>query len=128
MKDPNDTKATGDLLEMTAGGDKQPKASKKAAEPAVEQPPEPNDEAPQKIVVLRHRLVRRMNPVSAQFIEHFGVEEEERDELPESVTLAAPYAFYDDNGALHNWHQGQVVTDPEQVALLISRGVIFEDD
>lgn len=125
MKDPNDTKATGDLLEMTAGGDKQPKASKKAAEPTVEQP---TTEAPQKIIVLRQRLIRRMNPVTAQNIEQFGVEEEERDELPESVTLAAPHAFYDDNGALHNWHQGQVVTDPEQVALLISRGVIFEDD
>ena len=125
MKDPNDTKATGDLLEATATGDKQPKASKKAPEPTTEQQPA---EPTPKVVVLRQRLIRRMNPVSAQFIEHFGVEEEELDELPESVTLAAPHAFYDDNGALHNWHQGQIVTDPEQIALLISRGVIFEDD
>ncbi|MGJ7529847.1 hypothetical protein [Variovorax sp. GB1P17] len=50
----------------------------------------------------------------------------EEAELPSRVTLAAPYAFYDDDGVLRSWLGGSVVEDPAEIALLVDRGVVFE--
>jgi len=41
--------------------------------------------------------------------------------LPQSVTLASPYGFYDDDGAGNWWAAGQVVTDPDEIMILIER-------
>lgn len=75
--------------------------------------------------VRRQQRVTTMNPVSAlpqtATVVVDGVEDE-----PTSVTLAAPYGFYDDNGVLQFWAAGQTVTDAEQIALLISVGAVFE--
>lgn len=48
------------------------------------------------------------------------------DVLPTSLTLAAPYAFYDDAGEMHQWLAGQTVSDATEIALLVDRGAIFK--
>ena len=40
--------------------------------------------------------------------------------LPKSVTLARPFGFIDDSGAMRYWNPG-VVTDPADIATLIER-------
>jgi len=40
---------------------------------------------------------------------------------PNSITLEAPYAFYEEDGTFRQWLPGHVVTDPEHIALLIER-------
>lgn len=52
--------------------------------------------------------------------------------LPESVTLAAPHGYIDDDDVNHHWHPGQVVTDEDEIALLIGRkaplvGITYDD-
>ncbi|HDR9003046.1 TPA: hypothetical protein QDA99_006591 [Burkholderia vietnamiensis] len=42
--------------------------------------------------------------------------------LPESVTLAAPHGFIDDEGEAHVWLQHEVVTVKDEIKLLIERG------
>ncbi|WP_175969629.1 hypothetical protein [Burkholderia sp. BCC0322] len=42
--------------------------------------------------------------------------------LPESVTLAAPHGFIDDEGEAHVWLQHEVVTVESEIKLLIERG------
>ena len=44
-----------------------------------------------------------------------------------SVTLAAPYAFYDDAGDLQAWQAGYAESDPVKIAVLIQRGAPLED-
>lgn len=63
---------------------------------------------------------------TAEKVTTTAVQNTEVDELPARVVLAAPYAFYDDDGALRSWGQGRVVEDPAEIALLIDRGAIFE--
>lgn len=63
---------------------------------------------------------------TAETVTTTDVQDKEVDELPASVKLAAPYAFYDDEGALHSWPQGFVAVDAAEIALLIERGAIFE--
>lgn len=46
--------------------------------------------------------------------------------LPATVTLACPFAYYDDAGDLHSWGAGRVVTDADEIADLAARGAIFE--
>ena len=41
--------------------------------------------------------------------------------LPSSVTLSEPYGFYDDDGVMNMWQVGQVVTDPDEILILIER-------
>ena len=40
---------------------------------------------------------------------------------PVEVTLASPFAFYDDDNALHTWAAGFVESDVQNIALLIER-------
>lgn len=42
--------------------------------------------------------------------------------LPEQLKLASLYGFYDDENTFHSWAEGQVVTDPAHIELLIARG------
>lgn len=46
--------------------------------------------------------------------------------LPASVKLASPYAFYDDDNNMRSWSHGQVVTDPEHIAVLLERAAPLE--
>ena len=48
------------------------------------------------------------------------------DALPESVKLASPFGYYDDDGTGHFWSAGHVSTDPEEIALLVEHGALFE--
>jgi hypothetical protein len=41
--------------------------------------------------------------------------------LPQTVTLASPYGFYDEDGAGNWWSAGYVVTDPDEILILIER-------
>jgi hypothetical protein len=70
--------------------------------------------------------VTEVDPVTAVASTKTVIEDTEPSELPASVKLAAPYAFYDDNGELQSWAQGQIVDDAEVIALLVDRGAIFE--
>ena len=45
----------------------------------------------------------------------------------ESVTLESHYAFADDEGNVHAWHEGQVVTDPDHIAILVKRKAPLKD-
>lgn len=54
------------------------------------------------------------------------VEDTDVDELPSKIQLAAPYAFYDDEGKLHSWLEGSEVTDSSTIALLIGRGAVIK--
>lgn len=72
------------------------------------------------------RQVVAVDPVTADATTETVVQDEEESALPESVTLASPYAYYDDEGALHSWLGGQVVTGAEEIALLVGRGAIVE--
>lgn len=81
--------------------------------------------------VAKTRTVRRqvttpvINPVTSLVADVTKIIDTDEAECPVSVTLAAPYAFYDDDGVLHSWGQGCVVSDPADIACLVDRGVIF---
>lgn len=42
-------------------------------------------------------------------------------DLPKAVKLIAPHGFHDDEKH-HYWQQGQIVTNEDEIALLIERG------
>lgn len=47
--------------------------------------------------------------------------------LPESVKLAAPYGFInDETGEHHYWQVGQEVTDPDEIKVLVERQAPLE--
>ncbi|MCI4431608.1 MAG: hypothetical protein JHC40_20865 [Burkholderiales bacterium] len=47
--------------------------------------------------------------------------------LPESVKLAAPYGFInDETGEHHYWQVGQEVTDPAEIKVLVERQAPLE--
>lgn len=54
-------------------------------------------------------------------------DDEKKKKHPESIKLAAPYGFIDEAGEHKYWNQGQVVTDPEQIELLIKRGAFLDE-
>lgn len=56
-----------------------------------------------------------------------SLNKDESSELPESVTLASHYAFFDDDGNLLQWQEGFVVTDPDHVELLVERGAPLKE-
>lgn len=66
-----------------------------------------------------------VDAITAEYTIKTDVEDSEVDELPAKITLAAPYAFYDDEGKLQSWLEGSVVEDADTIALLIGRGVIL---
>ena len=49
------------------------------------------------------------------------------DELPDSVTLAAQYGYYDDMGNMHMWQAGQVVTNTDEIEDLFERDAPLAD-
>lgn len=46
--------------------------------------------------------------------------------MPEQIRLLAPHGFIDEDGKNRHWQQGQVVFEPDDVALLIERGADYE--
>ena len=87
----------------------------------------PVEVAPSVTKTVRHqRKQSAVNTLSAETEITTVVTDDESAELPASVKLASPYAFYDDAGALQSWAAGQVVDDAAVIALLVDRGAIFE--
>jgi hypothetical protein len=43
------------------------------------------------------------------------------EKVPDRVTVASYYGFYDEDGNGRFWSEGQVVTEPDDIALLIKR-------
>ncbi len=46
-------------------------------------------------------------------------------ELPAHVKMKTPYAYYEDGGRLRSWAEGEMVTDPSEIALLVERKAPF---
>jgi hypothetical protein len=66
--------------------------------------------------------------VTAETTTKTEVQDTEVDELPATVTLAAPYGFIDEDGERRYWGAATVVTDPDEIALLVERGAIFKSE
>ena len=49
----------------------------------------------------------------------------EPEPMPSRIRLARPHGFIDDDGRRRHWHPG-VVSDPDDVAALVGRGVPHE--
>ena len=45
--------------------------------------------------------------------------------IPAVVEMASAFGFYDDAGAGHFWNEGQIVTDPDDIALLVAQNAPF---
>lgn len=43
------------------------------------------------------------------------------------VTLAQHFAFYGDDGLLRRWQEAAVVTDPDEIAMLLERKAPLKD-
>lgn len=82
------------------------------------------------VSVRRQRKVQKQVLHTASVVEDTEVEGVESDALPSSLTLAAPYGFYEGEGdqqVLRMWQAGQTVTDPAEIALLVERGAVFTE-
>jgi hypothetical protein len=102
-----------------------------AAETQPQTPAEPvapvaAEPAKGKSKIRRQKQVTTVNTLTAEPVTETVVVESEDADLPASVKLAAPYAFYDDVGALRSWAAGQTVEDLAEIAILVERGALFE--
>ena len=50
----------------------------------------------------------------------------EKVDMPESITLIRPHGFIEEETGNHRYWLAGIVTDPEDIALLISRGAEIE--
>lgn len=106
---------------ITAAESPKPQTSTEPAAPAVAQPVKGSTK------IRRQKQVTTVNTLTAESVTKIEVVESEDAELPKSVKLAAPYAFYEDEGgALRTWAAGQTVEDPAEIAILVERGALFE--
>lgn len=46
--------------------------------------------------------------------------------LPQSIKMVKPHGFIDDKGKHRYWQQGQVVFEPDDIAVLVERKATFE--
>ncbi len=89
--------------------------------------PVPAPVAPVVKTKVRHQRQKQVTSiVTAEEQTETEITDDDVDVLPTSLTLAAPYAFYDDAGAMHQWLAGQTVSDATEIALLVDRGAIFK--
>lgn len=118
--------------DQSAPAEAAPASPAPVADPVAPVPPA-DDPAPA-ASTKKPRRVRRQEKVvqrdlaTGQDSVVAAVTDEELAEAPTKVTLAAPYGFYEDDGALRSWAQGQQVEDPDEIALLIERGAIFTSE
>ena len=47
-------------------------------------------------------------------------------EFPERVQVERLHAFIDENGRHRKWHGGDIVTDPAEIELLMTRGAVVK--
>lgn len=133
MPDTENTESTAPAIDQDASEGPAETVTGAAAAPAeapatpVEpaEPPVPTSKG-KKPTIRREGKATRVIPASAETVTDAVVTDTEVDALPASATLAAPYAFYDDDSKLHSWAAGQVISDPNELALLVERGAIFE--
>lgn len=78
-----------------------------------------------KRAVRRQITTQVVDAVTTSTVPQTTVVDTEEAELPSRVTLAAPYAFYDEENVLHSWLAGSVVEDPAEIAVLVDRGAVF---
>jgi hypothetical protein len=45
--------------------------------------------------------------------------------IPAVVEMASAFGFYDDQSVGHFWAEGQIVTDPTDIALLVAQNAPF---
>lgn len=93
-------------------------------DPAAPAAPAPGPKG--KRAVRRQVTTQVVDPATTSTVQKTDVVDTEEADLPARVTLAAPYAFYDDENVLHSWLAGSVVEDAGDIALLIDRGAVFE--
>ena len=117
-----ESKTKKDAPEEQSGKVAEPAATEPATEPVAEQEP-----TPATIVIRLQKPITRTNMVTGQKMVHVGTVEETLEAAPVSVKVAQHYGFYDDTGALRGWMEGQVVTDHEQIATLLERGVVLSE-
>ena len=86
----------------------------------------PPENAPEGLTVRRQVTTEALNFSTLRMEPVVEVVEVEVAEVPASVTLDAPYGFYDDDQTYRFWSAGQVVTDSNEIALLIERGAVFK--
>ena len=91
-------------------------------------PAPPAPPAAKKTRVRRQAIATTTDPATDVKTVSAVVTDAEADAPPASATLACPFGYYDDDGAAHWWHAGQVVTDVAEIADLIERGAIFAAD
>jgi hypothetical protein len=51
----------------------------------------------------------------------------EKPPLPAKLRMLSLYGYYDDNKRYRSWHQGDVITDPSEIQLLVERGAPIEE-
>ena len=89
--------------------------------------PVPAPVAPVVKTKVRHQRQKQVTSiVTAEEQTETEITDDDVDVMPASLTLAAPYAFYDDAGEMHQWLAGQTVSDATEIALLVDRGAIFK--
>lgn len=52
--------------------------------------------------------------------------EEVKEPLPSKIRMTHLHGFVDDNGMHRQWHGGNVISNPHEIALLVERGARFE--
>lgn len=57
-------------------------------------------------------------------VSSFG--EEPKAPLPEKIKITHLHGFIDDNGRHRQWHGNDIVSEPNEIAMLIGRGARFE--
>jgi hypothetical protein len=87
--------------------------------------PAPPAKTKVKTTVRRQAVVVKTDPVTDVKTTTDVITDVVVDETPATATLAAPYAYYDDDGKLNSWAAGQVLVDADEIASLIERGAIF---
>jgi hypothetical protein len=85
--------------------------------------------APATPKLLRQVVTKVLNLSTFKYDEkHEVVGEELPQQPPESLTLAGPFGFYDEDNNLHMWQANQVITDSSEMMTLIERGAVFKPD
>jgi hypothetical protein len=51
----------------------------------------------------------------------------EKPPLPAKLKMLSLYGYYDENKRYRSWHQGDVITDPTEIQLLVERGAPVEE-
>jgi hypothetical protein len=51
----------------------------------------------------------------------------EQPKMPAKLKMLSLYGFFDDNKRYRSWHEGDVITDPSEIQLLVERKAPIEE-